>query len=125
MGDDGRMRWWEGRRGTNRIFIGAFAALGTIAIVVAGVFTKLLPGDTRQLVVILEQGVTAEDRDGIKQTCGELPGIDVVADRGNPSVQSRFPVRFLIGGSTDQQEAALRTCIEGFEVVTSTTVEEG
>jgi hypothetical protein len=49
----------------------------------------------------------------LKADCGGLPGIEVVADRGNPDadVQGRFPVRFEIGRATPPQQAALQSCI--------------
>ncbi len=100
-------------RRTNTILISCFAALALAAMLVTGVFNYLLAGDPRVLVVTMRQGIGEQARDQLKQDCGSLPGISVVPDQGNPDpeVQGRFPVRFNIGGTTPQQEAALETCI--------------
>ncbi len=100
-------------RRTNTILVSGFAALALAAMLVTGVFNYLLAGDPRVLVVTMRQGVGEPAREQLKRDCGALPGISVVADRGNPDpeVQGRFPVRFNISGTTPQQEAALETCI--------------
>lgn len=98
-------------RARNRALLIGFGVLGLIGILLPAVFNHLLAGDTRQLVVTMQQGVTQQDRVDLKEACGGLPGIRVVADRGAPSAQYRFPVRFDIGGTTPAQEAALEACI--------------
>lgn len=108
------MRWWEGRQGTNRVLIAAFGVLAATAIVVTGVFTRLLGGDSRQVVVNMEQGVTQQDRNTVREACGTLPGIAVIADRGDPAKQAVFPVRFNISGTTPAQESALYACLDRF-----------
>ncbi len=92
----------------------AFGVLALIGVLLPGIYNYLLAGDSRQLVVTLEQGVTNEDRDLLKRECGSLPGIEVVADRGKPEAQYRFPVRFRTSGTTPAQEAALQECIDRF-----------
>lgn len=108
-GDNGRVA----SQRTNTVLISLFAALALAAILITGVFNYLLAGDPRVLVVTMRQGVGEAARAELKRDCGSLPGISVVADRGNPDpdIQGRFPVRFNIGGTTPQQEAALETCI--------------
>jgi hypothetical protein len=100
-------------RRTNKILISVFAALCLAAIVVTGVFNYLLAGDPRVLVVTLSQDADQDDRLQLKKDCGSLPGVSVVADRGdlNPRIQGRFPVRFKIGDTTPAQEAELEKCI--------------
>jgi hypothetical protein len=99
---------------TYTVLIALFGVLATTSIVVTGVFTKLLAGDPRVLVVTMQQNAGQPARELLKRECGALPGVSVVPDRGNadPSVQGRFPVRFKIGGATPRQEAALESCID-------------
>ena len=101
-------------RRTSTVLIALFGALMVSSIVITGVFNHLLAGDPRVLVVSMKQDVGESAREILKRDCGSLPGVSVVADRGNPDpqVQGRFPVRFKIGGATPHQEAALETCIE-------------
>ena len=82
-------------------------------MLITGVFNYLLAGDPRVLVVTMKQGAGQAAREELKRDCGSLPGISVVADRGNPDpdIQGRFPVRFNIADTTSQEEAALETCI--------------
>ena len=114
-------------RRTNTILIVCFAALALAGILVTGVFNYLLAGDPRVLVVTMKQGVGEQARDRLKQDCGSLPGITVVADRGNPDpeIQGRFPVRFGIGGTTPAQEAALETCINDHSDIVRGLLSEG
>lgn len=101
-------------RQTYTVLITLFAVLATTSIVVAGVFTKLLAGDPRVLVVTMQQDAGQPARELLKRECGSLPGVSVVPDKGDssPAVQGRFPVRFKIGGATPAQEAALESCID-------------
>jgi len=108
------MRWWQGRQGVNRVLIACFAFLAITAIVVAGVFSRLLAGDSRQVLVNMRQGITDADRQTVKDACGVLPGISVIADRGDPAKQAVFPVRFRLSGSSPAEESALYACLNGF-----------
>ncbi len=103
--------WWRDPKGRTRALLAAFGVVALSGMLVTGVFDHLLAPDTRQLVVTLQQGVTQADREALKRDCGGLPGIAVVADQGAADKQYRFPVRFDIGGTTPQQEAALEQCI--------------
>ena len=49
----------------------------------------------------------------LKQACGDLPGVRAVPDRGDPDprIQGRFPVRFDVSDSSNEQYAALAACI--------------
>ena len=101
-------------RRTNTVLITTFGVLATSSIVVTGVFTKLLAGDPRVLVVTMNQDAGQSARELLKRECGSLPGISVVADKGNrdPAIQGRFPVRFSLANTTTAQEAALESCID-------------
>lgn len=101
-------------RRTNTVLIACFAALALTAMLVTGVFNYLLAGDPRVLVVTMRQEAGQPEREQLKRDCGSLPGIEVIADRGDksPLVQGRFPVRFDIADTTPQQEAALEACID-------------
>lgn len=114
-------------RRTNKILIVCFAALALTAMLITGVFNYLLAGDPRVLVVTMKQGVGQEARERIKQDCGSLPGITVVADRGNqdPEIQGRFPVRFGIADTTPAQEAALQSCINDHSDIVRGLLTEG
>jgi hypothetical protein len=101
-------------RRTNTVLIAGFGVLAATSIVVTGVFDKLLAGDPRVLVVTMTQDAGEPARELLKKDCGSLPGISVVADKGNrdPAVQGRFPVRFSLANTTPAQEAALESCID-------------
>ncbi len=83
------------------------------SIVMAGVFAYFVEGRDRILVVTMVQGVTQADREALRAECGGLPGVEPVADRGNPDpeLQRRFAVRFRITDATPRQEAALESCV--------------
>ena len=91
-----------------------FGVLALLGILVPAIANYLLAGDSRQLVVTMQQGVSDADRETVKQACGSLPGITVVPDRGAVEAQSRFPVRFRISDTTPAQEAALTACVDGY-----------
>jgi hypothetical protein len=76
-------------------------------------FAILFSPPRKVLVVTMSQSAVQADRIALKDACGGLPGVTVVADQGNPDphVQGRFPVRFDIGSATARQETALATCI--------------
>lgn len=104
----------DSRSRRNRLLITGFGVLALIGVLLPGVFNYLLGGDRRVLVVTMEQYVSDADRDRVRQECGELPGVSVVADQGAREKQYRFPVRFRISDTTQEQEAALNGCIDRF-----------
>lgn len=114
MRDHGGMRWWRDPRGRNRAFVAAFAVLALIGMLLPGIFNRLLAGDSRQLVVSLQQPVAQAERERVKQTCGALPGVEIVPDDVRPELAARFPLRFRISGSTQEQERALQRCLDDF-----------
>lgn len=93
------------------LVIGGVLMVGSI--LVTGIFGFLLAPPQKVLVVTMEPSAGERGREQLKADCGGLPGVSVVADKGNPNpeVQGRFPVRFDIGEATVQQEAALEACI--------------
>lgn len=95
-----------------KILIGAGAAIVLFGMMIAG-FNILLSGPKLVEVVTMTQDATQSDRQALKEACGGLPGIKVVADQGNPSpeIQGRFPVRFDIAHATTEQRIALESCI--------------
>lgn len=105
--------WWRDATRRNRAVLVAFATLALGGILFPAFSNYLFAGDQRVLVVSLEENAGQERREGLKAACGSLPGISVVADRGNPDprIQGRFPVRFGIADTTTQQEAALIKCL--------------
>ena len=114
-------------RRTNTVLIAMFGVLAVASIVVTGVFDKLLAGDPRVLVVTMKQDAGQSARELLKRECGGLPGISVVADRGDPDpeIQGRFPVRFSLSGATPAQEAALETCIDQHRSLVRGVLTEG
>lgn len=105
--------WWRDRARRNRVALVAFACLALLGILYPAFTNYLFGGDRRVLVVTLDQGAGQDARDRLKQACGDLPGIGVVPDRGNPdpAVQGRFPVRFQISDTSASQQADLEQCI--------------
>ncbi|MCW2620673.1 MAG: hypothetical protein JWL64_275 [Frankiales bacterium] len=118
-------RWWQGRKGRNRVLIVAFAALALATMLTAGISNKLLGGDKRQVVATMAQGVSDADRTTVKQACGGLPGVTVVADKGAQRRQAAFPVRFGIAGSTPAQESALYACLDRYRPLVRGVQTEG
>jgi hypothetical protein len=114
-------------RRTNTVLISLFGVLAATSIVVTGVFTKLLAGDPRVLVVTMTQDAGQPGRELLKRDCGSLPGISVVADKGNPdpAIQGRFPVRFGLANTTPAQEAALESCIDAHHSLVRGILTEG
>ncbi len=96
----------------SKVLIGIGAGLVVLSMLVTSINILLSPAK-RVLVVTMAQDAVQADRVALKQACGGLPGVVVVADRGNPDpqVQGRFPVRFDIGKATFDQELALTSCI--------------
>lgn len=111
------MSWWRDTKGRTRALLVGFGALAVAGILIPAVFNYLLAGDSRQLVVTMQQGVSDADRATLKQACGSLPGVSVVADKGAREAQYRFPVRFRISNTTDVQEAALEACIDRYRPI--------
>ena len=96
----------------NKVLISVGGAIVLLSMLVTAV-TILLAPPKKGLVVTMAQDAVESDRAALKQACGDLPGVTVVADQGNPSplVQGRFPVRFDIGRASAEQEIALESCI--------------
>lgn len=96
-----------------KVLLVVFAALMLFSMLVTGVFDFLLAPPKKVLVVTLQQGAGQAARQQLKDDCGHLPGVRLVADQGNPdpAIQGRFPVRFDLGGAVDQQEAKLEACV--------------
>jgi hypothetical protein len=96
-----------------KVLIAVGGTLLLISMLVTGVFAFLLAPPNKVLVVTLQAEAGQAQREQLKADCGRLPGVKVVADQGNPNpeIQGRYPVRFDIGEATEQQEAALETCI--------------
>lgn len=96
-----------------KVLIAVGGVLMVGSILVTGIFGFLLAPPHKVLVVTMEPGAGERGREQLKADCGGLPGVKVVADKGNPNpdIQGRFPVRFDIGEATVQEEAALEACI--------------
>lgn len=98
-----------------------------LSMLVTGIWGFLLAPPNRVLVVTMEQDAGEQAREQLKADCGRLPGVEVVADKGNrdPEVQGRFPVRFDIGRATVEQEAALEACINRHSTTVRGFLSEG
>jgi hypothetical protein len=105
--------WWRDARRRTRAVVGVFLALALAGILFPAFTNYLFAGDQRVLVVTMEQDADQGDREALKRACGSLPGVSVIADRGNPDprLQRRFTVRFDIADTTQRQETALAACI--------------
>lgn len=105
--------WWRDDRKRTRAVVVTFLALALLGILYPAFTNYLFAGDQRVLVVTMDQDADQGDRDRLKQACGGLPGISVIADRGNPDprVQGRFTVRFDIADTSQRQETELASCI--------------
>ncbi len=114
--------WYRDRSKRDRATVYGFAVLGVGGILLAGTL-RLAEGDRREVVVTLERSDAVsveqlgERRQLLKDDCGGLPGVSPVADRGRPSVQGRFPVRFSVRGATNAQRAALEACLSAHDDV--------
>jgi hypothetical protein len=97
----------------SKVLIAVGGAIVLFSMLVTGLFSFLLAPPNKILVVTMVPGSGEQARQQLKDDCGHLPGVKVVADKGNrdPHVQGRFPVRFDIGRADVPQEAALETCI--------------
>ena len=96
-----------------KILISLAGAIVLFSMLVTAVFSFLLAPPKKIEVVTMKAGSGQAAREQLKVDCGRLPGVKVIADRGNPDpkVQGRFPVRFDIGTANARPEAALQTCI--------------
>ena len=105
--------WWQDAKRRNRAVLIVFAVLALGGILFPAFSNYLFAGDQRLVVVTLANGAGQDNRIGLKQACGTLPGISAIPDQGNPDprIQGRFPVRFRIADTTPQQESALLKCL--------------
>ena len=106
------MEWWNDRQKRGYVVIGAFLVLAFLGTLMPAV-NALFSGDTRVMRVEMKQGAGQPAREALRQACGSLPRVQVIADRGNPDpqVQGRFPVRFGMKDMDQAQETALAACI--------------
>lgn len=97
----------------SKVLIAVGGAIVLFSMLVTGLFSFLLAPPNKVLVVTMVPGSGEQARQQLKDDCGHLPGVKVVADKGNrdPRIQGRFPVRFDIGRASVPEEAALETCI--------------
>ena len=106
--------WWQDAKQRNRALLIGFATLGLLGILYPAFTNYLFAGDQRVVRVTMVQDSGQAARDALKQACGDLPGVSVVPDRGDPDprIQGRFPVRFDVADTTPAQYAALAGCID-------------
>jgi hypothetical protein len=122
--------WYRDRSRRDRVTVYVFAVLGIGGILLAGSFV-FARGDQREVVVTMVRDTSisvdtlARERQQLKDECGSLPGVTIVADEGDPRVQGRFPVRFGIRGATNPQRAALEACLARHDDVVRGTRVEG
>ena len=109
-----QLPWWRDARRRNRALLVTFAVLALGGILFPAFSNYLFAGDRRVVRVTMRQDTGQEARDELKRACGDLPGVTVVSDKGNPDprIQGRFPVRFAVTDITPAQLAALSGCIE-------------
>jgi hypothetical protein len=104
----------EGRTLSTRgkVLVSIGAGIVVLSMVITGIAILTRPAKLVE-VVTMASDATQDDRLALKAACGDLPGITLVKDQGDPaaSVQGRFPVRFDIAKATVQQRIALETCI--------------
>lgn len=105
---------WRDPSRRNRLVLIVFAVIMIGGMLYTGFTSYLFAGDQRVLVVTLANNAGQDKREGLKAACGTMPGVSVVADRGNPdpAVQGRFPVRFDIAGIDSLQYADLIRCLD-------------
>ena len=124
-GDDLGQRQPLSSRGKALLWIGGLLLLASM--LVTGVFAFLLAPPDKVIVVFLNPGAGQSAREQLKADCGGLPGVEVVADKGNPDpeVQGRFPVRFAVGRATAPEQTALQSCIAKHDDIVRGVVFEG
>lgn len=107
------MPWWRDAQQRNRVVLITFATLALGGILFPAFTNYLFAGDKRVVVVTMAQDADQSDRESLKAACGSLPGVRVVADRGNPDpkIQGKFAVRFDVADITAPRYAALTSCI--------------
>ena len=119
----------EGRPLSTRakVLIAIGGVLVLASMLITGIFAFLLAPPNKVLVVTMQPTVGEDARAQLKADCGGLPGVKVVADKGNPNpeIQGRFPVRFDIGRATVQQEADLEECINSHDKTVRGFLSEG
>ena len=109
-----RRPWWRDRVARTRVAVWAFAVLALGGILFPAFTNYLFAGDRRVLVVTMVQDAGQPAREALRASCGGLPGVRNVPDRGDPDprIQGRFPVRFDIADITPTQYGALTGCID-------------
>jgi hypothetical protein len=110
-----------------KVLIAVGGTLLLASMLLTGIFGFLLAPPNKVIVVTMQEGSGESAREQLKADCGRLPGVEVVADRGNqnPDIQGRFPVRFDVGEASVQEEAALETCINRHRDTVRGFVSEG
>lgn len=104
---------WYRRPAT--VVLVVLATLFAVQMVTTALRTQLT--DEREVIALLRQGVTTEQREEVRSTCGAIEGIEVVEDRGTPEQVRRFGARFSVAGTTRAQERDLYRCLGELEVV--------
>ena len=103
--------WWQDARKRTRALLIAFAVLAIGGILFPAFTNYLFAGDTRVVVVTMAQDAGQAERQALKDACGSLPGVRVIADRGDARRQGKFPVRFDVKDITAAEYSALAACI--------------
>ncbi|HEU0102073.1 MAG TPA: hypothetical protein VFR07_07095, partial [Mycobacteriales bacterium] len=81
MASSTRPSWWQTSRGRTQALLVGFGLVALGGMLIAG-SKFLVLGDQRQLVVTMQQTSTQDDRLELKRSCGSLPGVTTIADRG-------------------------------------------
>ena len=103
--------WWQDARKRTRALLIAFAVLAIGGILFPAFTNYLFAGDKRVVVVTMAQDAGQAERQALKDACGSLPGVRVIADRGDARRQGKFPVRFDVKDITAAEYSALAACI--------------
>ena len=104
---------WYRRRGS--LLLAVLLVAFTAQMVTTALRTQV--EDTREVVAVLRQDVSVDQRDAVRDRCGTLPGVSVVPDQGRDDLVRRFGARFSIAGSTGREEAGLYACLDQFTYV--------
>lgn len=115
------------RRPTRTGLLLTLAFLVLVGGVVQGFYFGQVGADERVLVASLQPGVTVEQRERVRQECGDLPGVTPVDDlgAGRTELVERFPLRFGLTGADDVQRSALEACLNRQSGVVRGTFVEG